>query len=303
MGRDDEICGLYRSGNTLLQLKDLFGLSISRLSTILSGRGVESRCRKAIDRELIILMYGSGLSCNEVSKRLGCDRRTIDRVVSKLGVMRPIRDEIAKYDINVKYFSNIDTEPKAYWLGFLFADGSLVHDCARTHGMRVLQISLAQKDLEHLETLRAAFGSGHPISKYKKFVRLHICCQEMARDLVRHGWDEFKSRGAWPKLDSELERHFVRGFFDGDGWVSRSKKRKRIFPEIGLICMHRSVLFESMRVLRINANILNARSKASKVDVWKWRKQGRACSDAHHILYDGASVWLGRKRVYLEGML
>lgn len=35
-----------------------------------------------------------------------------------------------KYRVNVNFFENIDTEEKAYWLGFLYADG---YNCEKRH--------------------------------------------------------------------------------------------------------------------------------------------------------------------------
>ena len=39
-----------------------------------------------------------------------------------------------KYSLNDDYFSVIDNEHKAYWLGFLYADGSLSKTAPRCSG-------------------------------------------------------------------------------------------------------------------------------------------------------------------------
>lgn len=61
--------------------------------------------------------------------------------------------------VNSQYFSSIDTEAKAYWLGFIYADGYVTGD--------VFGIKLSLKDISHLEKLKKAIESHHKIGTYK----------------------------------------------------------------------------------------------------------------------------------------
>lgn len=56
-----------------------------------------------------------------------------------------------KYKVNEDYFKLIDTEEKAYWLGFLYADGCVTQ---ATKYSKRLQVNLSIKDINHLEILR-----------------------------------------------------------------------------------------------------------------------------------------------------
>lgn len=62
-----------------------------------------------------------------------------------------------KYPVNESFFHNINSPIKAYWLGVLYADGSLT-------GKN--EIRLGMKDKEHVEKYKKAIGAiNHKIGK------------------------------------------------------------------------------------------------------------------------------------------
>jgi hypothetical protein len=140
-----------------------------------------------------------------------------------------------KYSFNENYFENIDTESKAYWLGFIAADGSI---SKRKTGQN--SFSLYLHEIEPLEALRKDLESDKPIylqdnSKYenkysnKMGYRITFISNKMVSDLETHGILERKTfKLKLPNLKKELYSHFVRGYFDGDGSVFYSKSRDKI---------------------------------------------------------------------------
>ena len=56
-----------------------------------------------------------------------------------------------KYYYNKDFFNKIDTEEKAYWLGFLYADGCIVtrSKCKKVTPMS-LELVLSSIDINHL---------------------------------------------------------------------------------------------------------------------------------------------------------
>ena len=87
------------------------------------------------------------------------------------------------YDFNDNYFEIIDSEEKAYWLGFLLADGCV----STTHGNRVI-LQISSKDEEHLKKFKASVCCKKPINFDKRgFVGITLCSSKMIKDLGRFG--------------------------------------------------------------------------------------------------------------------
>lgn len=69
-------------------------------------------------------LYNSGLSTVKIGKMFGKHYSTVRNILINNGVkLRSNKINSRKYTINENYFKNIDTEEKAYWLGFIYADG------------------------------------------------------------------------------------------------------------------------------------------------------------------------------------
>ena len=122
----------------------------------------------------------------------------------------------------LRIFETIDTEEKAYWLGFLYADGSVGSTDNR------IELGLAEKDLKHIEKFRDFTGIFNKISyrattKSYRYAFKSIPCKE---DLIKQGCVPKKSLILkFPTEDQvppHLIRHFIRGYFDGDGWFTNT---------------------------------------------------------------------------------
>ena len=119
-------------------------------------------------------------------------------------------------------FEKIDTEEKAYWLGFLYADG-----CVGSKEDKI-ELGLAEKDLKHIEKFRDFMGINNKISYRKdtKSYRISFRSQKCKLDLINKGCVPKKSLIlTFPneeQVPSNLLRHFIRGYFDGDGWFSNT---------------------------------------------------------------------------------
>lgn len=138
-----------------------------------------------------------------------------------------------KYKFNDDYFQDIDTSDKAYWLGFIYADGYI--QSKRKHSSQVLGISLKESDKKHLEKFNDSIDGNIIIRTYtclsgygkgSLYSRITVQSQKMVDDLKSHGVIEHKSNILKaPNISSELEKDFIRGYFDGDGsvWVQNKK--------------------------------------------------------------------------------
>ena len=127
--------------------------------------------------------------------------------------------EKIKYSVNSNYFNEINSADKAYWLGFLYADGF--------NSNSYLQVAICSEDVNHLRKLRKALGSTHPIRYYPQdnTVRITISDKKISTDLNEAGCIRNKTYcghfPGWTILPRIYIRDFVRGFFDGDGTINK----------------------------------------------------------------------------------
>lgn len=119
-------------------------------------------------------------------------------------------------------FEIIDTEEKAYWLGFLYADGSVGSKEDK------IELGLAEKDLKHIEKFRDFMKISNKISyrESTKSYRMSFRSSKCKQDLINKGCVPKKSLilkfPTQEQVPKHLIKHFVRGYFDGDGWFTNT---------------------------------------------------------------------------------
>lgn len=185
----------------------------------------------------LLSKYNSGISLRQLEKEFKCSRKTLSNILKENNVT--IKDNTInsrKYNHDETFFDSIDTEHKAYWLGFMYADGFI--EAKRKHGNQKFGISLNSIDIEHLEKFKTDLKSNNPIKIYKgsgynstgEFAKLLITCQRTVDNLKANGCMEQKTYNLkFPDIPKHLIRHFIRGYFDGDGCLSYYVKSKRYY--------------------------------------------------------------------------
>lgn len=140
-------------------------------------------------------------------------------VFSQNGIKKNLK--VGKYKFNENYFENIDTEDKAYFIGFIVADGSV------NSLSNVIQIT--QKDPYILNEFKKHINYEGSIikSKSRSVYDIKISSFKMKQDLIKIGIFSNKTRAIkYPLIPDNLQNHFIRGVFDGDGCISlRTDKR------------------------------------------------------------------------------
>ena len=125
------------------------------------------------------------------------------------------------------FFEKIDTEEKAYWLGFIAADGCVRKDKS------CLIIELAERDREHLVKFNHNFDNYYKIVEQKReynSVLIRIYSRKCCEDLYKYGITPAKSLTLeidFTLIPDELKRHFIRGYFDGDGSLYCSHPKRK----------------------------------------------------------------------------
>ena len=121
-----------------------------------------------------------------------------------------------KYNFNENYFENIDTEDKAYFLGLLMADGYI------STSERFVAVALKESDVEILNKFKESIKSEAPLGNKKNCTQkiLTLCSKKLVNDLKNLGMTRNKTFTLkFPNIQKEYIRHFIRGYFDGDGYI------------------------------------------------------------------------------------
>jgi hypothetical protein len=167
-----------------------------------------------------MLRLTAEMSDQQIARLYGCSAPTVAKWHDFYGIPRsPRLGGTHKWRTDRDFFAEIDTPAKAYILGFLIADGHVVPG-------RKIQVSVKESDADLLRAISAEVGCDAPlattISHYNgsRMARLTLYGRKLTDDLGKLGLDHDKSRTAtYPQVPSELERHLVRGLWDGDGYI------------------------------------------------------------------------------------
>jgi intein-encoded DNA endonuclease-like protein len=185
-----------------------------------------------LDENLVIKRYDELKNLKKVAKSFNVSLRPVVRILKKNKIELTNR----KYDVNHSFFEVIDTEEKAYWLGFLYADGCVRK--TKTGSQVVLKLSI--KDEEHLSFFKKNIESEHKITYYEnktvskkgtpsisKNCVIRINSNEMVENLIDKGCTPRKTFTIdYPNIDEKFYKDFIRGYYDGDGNFFYNEKTK-----------------------------------------------------------------------------
>lgn len=138
--------------------------------------------------------------------------------------------------LNESYFEVIDTQDKAYFLGFIGADGCL-YDSQEKHKnkQKILRISIRYEDIKILELFKKVLQTDKKIIWSKDiYVNLEISSNKIFDDIEKLG---LSPRKTWKNTIANIPKKFmpalIRGYFDGDGSIGLSKNDS--YSDVGII--------------------------------------------------------------------
>lgn len=249
----------------------------------------------------LVSSYENGASTEELADICEVNVKTIYKILKEAGVvLQPNR--YRKYKFNEHYFDKIDTTEKAYWLGFLFADGSVANDRDR------ISVALAEKDKLHIEKFAKALEIETPITYNTKTKsnRLVINSRILKEALVKLGCVPNKSfcNVEVPLMDTpELCKAFIRGYFDGDGCLTYNEKSNRY--KISFLGSHNLLMFiNEFFVLMLGLSLQNLmqdnRRKTDNTFIIEYSGKQNVLNILNY-LYDG-EICLERKYNHYLGI-
>lgn len=216
------------------------------------------------------------------------------------------KSKYGKYYVNQDYFKKIDNEFKAYWLGFLYADGCNRIKRKNNKTEYVLALTLASVDKTHINKFLNSLQSDSIIRDYDVFLNdktfkssnIGICNKQICEDLNILGCTPNKSLSlSFPskqQLPEEFIRDFIRGYFDGDGSIHINlKKRKVSLSFVGTQDFLLSIQKIINNELGINFMALQ-QQKGNKS--YQFAYGGiYDCSLIYNYLYNDCNIYLDRK--------
>lgn len=226
----------------------------------------------------MIKLRQSGMGVTEIGRTLGIGRDTISKHLKARGYSTN-RNPLYK-DI----FHVIDTEEKAYWLGFLYADGYVSK-------YNQIEVSLSLQDEEHLYKLKNFVNTNTKVIKDDHRVRLLFCSKEMALDLAKLGCVNNKSLiltfPTKEQVPDALLRHFLRGYVDGDGCLCHTKKTQSF--SITSTKEFLKGMLERTGWREVDCNYYPSGKAIT------WRSHQNVMPQYLHFLYDNSKIYLNRK--------
>ena len=190
-------------------------------------------------RDKVVYLYTKeNKSINEISKELGFSWETIKKdLVNRNIEIKKIRNQYCSQNgVNSNLFKEISNSDSAYWLGFLYADGSIRKD------RNEITLDLQEKDKKTIEDFHNYCQNKNQIREhtikrndkiYKSFVS-GFSNKQVKENLIKLGCPPQKSLILTFPTEQQVPHKyiydFVRGYIDGDGYIQYDyvKHRYRI---------------------------------------------------------------------------
>mgnify|MGYP001585093643 CR=1 FL=1 len=176
-------------------------------------------------------------SIQTIANKLQTTTRYVSETLKQNGIkIRNSSESHRKYPLDETMFENINTEFKAYFLGWMFSDGN-VYIKSKRH---TLSITVVETDKEILDKFnKIIFDNKKPLNyrkakdkitpkkiyKCKPCWRLLIDSKKLCENIQELGCVPNKSKIIQlPNIPENMFRHFLRGYFDGDGCITSNGK-------------------------------------------------------------------------------
>lgn len=316
----DEWAELYLAGNSSVKIAQMYGCTHGVVLNALRLRGLTRSISEAKYQGSHVIrhaneierLYIEGSTLDEVAEITGSHRAAIYRYLKMKGLMRN-RSKAnllwsKRNQKNVDFFSVIDNQDKAYWIGFIAADGYV-----RIKGEgRTLYVELSSVDKEHLVKFANIFDRKIQERTRKQrsgylsnMVYCTVCCASLCNDLMEKGIIPRKSysdnlKTVMDHIPDGFMNHFVRGYFDGDGSIHFDKKKSAHLSFVSNYGFLERLRAEILRYVSVSCPVIKKMSRGNGIaHNLTWEGNNQAFKLAQW-LYQDASIYLKRKRLIFE---
>jgi len=264
-----------------------------------------------VDVQKLLELFNLGKTSSEIAIEMGLTRSLVEKRKRELNIHRN-NSFYKKKKCNEAYFHNIDSDDKAYWLGFLFADGCVLE----RKTSKIIKLVVQDKEVcdKFLNSIDANFKTMtflekdmYNPGKKREVYHVEIFSKQMFEDLYNLGCIPRKSLVLqFPKIDDKYISHFIRGYFDGDGYMTygitknknntSTKYYKTAFGFNGT-----KEFLEKLNSYLNNSFNLSKESRNPNTNTYKLVKSGtNNARKFYKYLYKDAKTYLSRKKDKFE---
>jgi hypothetical protein len=297
--RSNDLCHVQRIGNETEESEYNFPKSVQTLFIKYEGlkdmlNSIRKEDFRYSNKEVFQMLCANfDFTRSDLSQLFQAKECTIKRWLHKHKIKLRQKGGQKVYSVDESFFETIDSEEKAYFLGFLISDG-----CVRKRGNSYnICLKLNNKDLHILEEFKRCLNfNGNLIHNKDNSVSLSICSKKMFDDLSKYGVVPRKTFVSFiPVVQEEFQRHLLRGIFDGDGYLGKrlavltsgSEKMSEDYFGIGKSLDCKVLIYKEGNKYRLivtkgsrklinymyeNCNIVLTRKYQSYLKFWKLRE-------------------------------
>lgn len=301
---EEKIINLYQSGYSIQQIaKDIFHCRTSFISGILQKNNINKRkntgSRTLSKKEIqeVCELYKTGKYTQKLlAEKYHCSTFVIHNVLTLNNIEIKPHFNLKNLELKENFFETIDNEEKAYFLGFLFADGYISKNevCCEIHA----------RDIDLLLTFKKLINSQRKISYRKRenteMVAIKINSVKMVQDLSKYGIIPNKTKNTkhLPQIPEPFKKDFLRGLIDGDGWITKDKSGHY---HLGFVSYYKSICEDFQRMCEEVIGTKNTAKITIKGDNFVSQFQSKALvKQLVTALYKDSNYYLTRKYIIAE---
>lgn len=228
------------------------------------------------------------ITIKDCALKFQIDRHNLSKWVRRNGGKT---NPYGKQSIDSNIFNVIDTEEKAYWLGFMYADGNVAINTNR------VSLELALKDEFHLKKFNIFLKKSLSIKKDHFRVRCIFSDNQIYNDLIKLGCIPRKSLTLtfpnYNQVSKKLMNHFIRGYIDGDGSIYLNSTQNN---NINISVLGTKEFLEALiNEIELPKRTLYKPNGSNSPNTWFFQYSGKNAILLIKYLYGDCNIFLYRK--------
>lgn len=263
-------------------------------------------------KQEIINKYLNGLGIWSLKKQYGITATTVKNILKENNVRVRGYDEYnyRRFTLDETCLDQIDSELKAYYLGFFFADGCNYYETNYKNNLNRITIRILNTDRNILESFaKNLYKTNKEVTviprsqkndKWQDIASLEIQSKRISKAL--HGFGATSNKSLTLQFPTcvpdELMNHFLRGYFDGDGFISDYESKPGSRPRFSVIGNKEFMEgFQEVLIKNtgLNINKLMTKPKIPTIRILEYGGTN-VVKTIREYLYKNATIFLERKK-------